>query len=251
VCFPGIEQASSDAFNGQNRTKSFDRVPFTLASRNSSDFALNLSAAELHIKDDQSDVADNSICWAQRPEKLSQLNLNFVTAVWVLSYEILLQQSKPLRSSTMPSHPNAQKKPRSQSSENIEIPSIPKQTAGAVAGATVGSIAGPIGAVVGGVVGAVAGKAAEKRRPIAPARRTVRSVLKSSEAISKAPRRQRPARKSIAKSRKAGTRSRGKEKKRVSRRSTTTKARKAAGTSRKSTSSRATRKRSGGRRKRH
>jgi len=90
VCFPAIEQASSDAFNGQNRTKSFDRVPFTLASRNSPDFALNLSAAGLHIKDDLSDVADNSICWAQWPEKLSQLNLNFVTAVWVLSYEILL-----------------------------------------------------------------------------------------------------------------------------------------------------------------
>ena len=97
VCFPAIEQASSDAFNGQNRTKSFDRVPFTLASRNSPDFALNLSAAGLHIKDDLSDVADNSICWAQWPEKLSQLNLNFVTAVWVLSYEILLQQSQTIK----------------------------------------------------------------------------------------------------------------------------------------------------------
>ena len=46
----------------------------------------------------------------------------------------------------------------SQSSENIEIPPIPKQTAGAVAGAAIGSIAGPIGAIVGGVAGALAGK---------------------------------------------------------------------------------------------
>ena len=51
----------------------------------------------------------------------------------------------------MPSNPDAQKKEPSQLSENIEIPAIPKQTAGAVAGAAVGSIAGPIGAVVGGL----------------------------------------------------------------------------------------------------
>src|SRR4029453_11039051 len=77
----------------------------------------------------------------------------------------------------MPENSDAKKEENSQSSENIEIPPIPKQTAGAIAGAAAGSIAGPIGAVVGGVVGAVAGKAAEKRRPTAPAaRRTVRSV---------------------------------------------------------------------------
>ena len=77
----------------------------------------------------------------------------------------------------MPDNSDAKKEENSQSSKNIQIPPIPKQTAGAVAGAAAGSIAGPIGAVVGGVVGAVAGKAAEKRRPIAPAaRRTVRSV---------------------------------------------------------------------------
>ena|SRR6266516_7515668 len=88
----------------------------------------------------------------------------------------------------MPNNPDAQKKERSQLSEDIEIPPIPKQTAGAVAGAAVGSIAGPIGAAIGGVVGAVAGKAAEKRRPIAPAaRRTIRGVVKSSKAISQAP----------------------------------------------------------------
>jgi hypothetical protein len=45
----------------------------------------------------------------------------------------------------MPDNADARKKETSQSSENIEIPPIPKQTAGAVAGAAVGSIAGPIG----------------------------------------------------------------------------------------------------------
>ncbi len=66
----------------------------------------------------------------------------------------------------MPDNSNAKKEESSQSSKNIQIPPIPKQTAGTVAGAAAGSIAGPIGAVVGGLVGAVAGKAAEKRRPI-------------------------------------------------------------------------------------
>jgi hypothetical protein len=127
----------------------------------------------------------------------------------------------------MPNKSDAKKEQNSQSSKNIQIPPIPKQTAGAVAGAAAGSIAGPIGAVVGGVVGAVAGKAAEKRRPIAPAaRRTVRSVMKSSKAISKAPRRRRPSKKSVAKPRKTRARYRGKAKKTVSRRSTTTKSRK-------------------------
>ena len=69
----------------------------------------------------------------------------------------------------MPKKLNAKKEDTLNSSKNIEIPAISKQTAGAVAGAAVGSIAGPIGAVVGGVVGAIVGKAAEKRRPIAPA----------------------------------------------------------------------------------
>src|SRR5438552_11335564 len=112
----------------------------------------------------------------------------------------------------MPDNSDPRKKENSQSSENIKIPPIPKQTAGAVAGAAVGSIAGPIGAVVGGVVGAVAGKAGEKRRPIAPAtRRTIRKIVSISKA--KAPGIRRPTRKSVAKSRKAGTSSRGKAKK--------------------------------------
>jgi hypothetical protein len=152
----------------------------------------------------------------------------------------------------MPKDPNAKKEENSQPSKNIQIPPIPKQTAGAVAGAAAGSITGPIGAVVGGVVGAVAGKAAEKRRPIAPAAgRTVRSVMKSSKAISKTPPRRRPSKKSVAKPRKARARSRGKAKKTVSRRSMTTKSRKGSGTGGRSKSSRAARKRFGGRRKRH
>ena len=131
----------------------------------------------------------------------------------------------------MPEDSNAKKEEKSQSSKNIEIPPIPKQTAGAVAGAAAGSLAGPIGAVVGGVVGAVAGKAAENRRPITPAaRRTVRSVMKSSKAISKKPRRGRPSKKSVAKQPKTRARSRGKAKKNVSRRSTTAKSRRGSGT---------------------
>src|SRR5580704_10302355 len=72
------------------------------------------------------------------------------------------------------------------SSEEIQIPAIPKETAGAVAGAAIGSIAGPIGAVVGGVVGALAGKAAASGRPILPAaRKTVARAVKKTKAVAK------------------------------------------------------------------
>ncbi len=56
----------------------------------------------------------------------------------------------------MPDDPNA--------NENIDIPPIPKETAGAVAGAALGSMMGPAGAIVGGIAGAIAGKAASERR---------------------------------------------------------------------------------------
>ncbi len=46
------------------------------------------------------------------------------------------------------------------SRKNLQVPPIPKQTAGAITGAAIGSIAGPSGAVVGGVIGALVGKAA-------------------------------------------------------------------------------------------
>ena len=58
----------------------------------------------------------------------------------------------------MPDHPKPEKKKSASSSEDIQVPPIPKQTAGAVTGAAIGSIAGPAGAVVGGVIGAVVGK---------------------------------------------------------------------------------------------
>ena len=60
----------------------------------------------------------------------------------------------------MPNHPKPEKKKSPPSSEDIQVPPIPKQTAGAVTGAAIGSIAGPTGAVVGGVIGALVGKAA-------------------------------------------------------------------------------------------
>ena len=69
----------------------------------------------------------------------------------------------------------------SQFSKNIEIPPIPKQTAGAVAGAAVGSIAGPIGAIVGGVAGALAGKAAKGRHVRLASARSVRKVVRKAK----------------------------------------------------------------------
>ena len=146
----------------------------------------------------------------------------------------------------MPKNPNAKKEDTS--SKNIEIPPIPKQTAGAVAGAAAGSIAGPIGAVVGGVVGAIAGKAAEKGRPIAPATtRRVRSLMKSP----RPPLKRRPHKKSVAKKRKTVARSDRKAKRPVSHRSTRTTSGKGSRTRRRPQLSRATRKRTGGRRKQH
>jgi hypothetical protein len=94
----------------------------------------------------------------------AELSIPSLTAVLRLSYEVYLQLTQNIKElyNVMPENPDTQKRETSQSSENIEIPPISKQTAGAVAGAAVGSIAGPFGAVVGGVVGAVAGKAAGK-----------------------------------------------------------------------------------------
>ena len=63
----------------------------------------------------------------------------------------------------MPNHPKPEKKKSSPSSDDIQVPAIPKQTAGAVTGAAIGSIAGPTGAVVGGVIGALVGKSAADR----------------------------------------------------------------------------------------
>jgi phage tail tape-measure protein len=88
----------------------------------------------------------------------------------------------------MPDDPDAKKEEESQSSKDIQIPSIPKQPAAAVVGAAVGSVGGPIGAVVGGVAGAIAGKAAEKKRPIAsPTKRAAQNVVKSSKRSRKHP----------------------------------------------------------------
>jgi uncharacterized membrane protein len=78
----------------------------------------------------------------------------------------------------MSDHPNPKKKDSSQSSEEIQVPPIPKQTAGAVTGAAIGSVAGPIGAVVGGVVGALAGSAAG-RKPIQKTARRLATASKS------------------------------------------------------------------------
>jgi hypothetical protein len=71
----------------------------------------------------------------------------------------------------MPNDPNAE--------ENIDIPPIPKQTAGAVTGAVIGSMIGPVGTVVGGIAGAIAGKAASEGRLRPAAKKAVASAVKS------------------------------------------------------------------------
>src|SRR2546423_14977723 len=65
----------------------------------------------------------------------------------------------------------------SSSSENIQIPPISKEAAGAAAGAVVGSVAGPVGAGIGGVVGAAGGRRA--------ASQSTAPVEKAAQAVSK------------------------------------------------------------------
>jgi len=98
--------------------------------------------------------------------------------------------------------------------ENIEIPPIPKETAGAVTGAVIGSMIGPVGTVVGGIAGAIAGKAAGEGRLRPAAKKAVARIVKP------APARRRPkkttrgkaAKRKPAKSRKRSTSKRTKAK---------------------------------------
>ena len=99
----------------------------------------------------------------------------------------------------MPNHSKPEKKKSPRPSEDIQVPPIPKQTAGAVTGAAIGSIAGPVGAVVGGVVGALAGKAASSGRP-------VQKAFRRATAVSKGALKRRSVKKSPTKLRKAGGR---------------------------------------------
>src|SRR5258708_1921289 len=114
------------------------------------------------------------------------------------------QRSKE-RGPIRPDDPNAQ--------ENIDIPPIPKETAGAVAGAALGSMMGPAGAIVGGIVGAMAGKAASERRLAPAAKKAVARVAKAAP-----PRRKKKvsrgkaAKRKPAKSRKRSTSKRPKAK---------------------------------------
>src|SRR2546430_1415665 len=99
----------------------------------------------------------------------------------------------------MPIHRKPEKEKNAPSSEDIQVPPIPKQTAGAVTGAAMGSIAGPTGALVGGVIGAVVGKAADKGRP-------VRKAVRRATAVSKDALKRQPVKKSRPKSRQGGGR---------------------------------------------
>ena len=152
----------------------------------------------------------------------------------------------------MPDHPKPEKKKRPQSSEDIQVPPIPKQTAGAVTGAAIGSIAGPTGALVGGVIGAVVGKAAADGRP-------ARKAVRRATAVSKGALKRHPVKKSLTKPRIDGgrrLRAKGGEKTR-SRKSSAAKphartvraSRKSRRSRQRSTSSRAKQKRRSGRTK--
>src|SRR5213076_3370173 len=77
----------------------------------------------------------------------------------------------------MPDDTNAQ--------ENIEIPPIPKETAGAVTGAVIGSMIGPVGTVVGGIAGALAGKAAGEGRLRPAVKKAVGRIAPPARSIAK------------------------------------------------------------------
>ena len=153
----------------------------------------------------------------------------------------------------MPDHSKPEKKNSPRPSEDIQVPPISKQTAGAVTGAAIGSIAGPVGAAVGGVVGAFAGKAASSERPVA---KTVRHA----SSVSKRARKRQPVKKSLTKSRKGGagrlgakrsTRTRSRKSSAAkARKRLVHKSRKSISSRQKSTSSRIRQKRSSGRTKR-
>ncbi len=153
----------------------------------------------------------------------------------------------------MADHSKPEKKKSPRQSEDIQIPPIPKQTAGAVTGAAIGSIAGPVGAVVGGVVGALAGKAASSERPVPKA-------VRRSAAGSKGAFKRQPVKKSLARSRKGGgrqLRAKGSTRTRFRKSSAAKGQKRTVGrplkpirSRQKSTSSRTRQKRSSGRRKR-
>ena len=103
---------------------------------------------------------------------------------------------------------------------SIEIPPIPKQTAGALAGAALGSLAGPAGAIVGGIAGAVAARNIGPRK-VTPstAKKAVSRVVRSAKKRTSAKTRSRPksekkkpARKAAKSGKKRTARGRGKAK---------------------------------------
>jgi len=128
-------------------------------------------------------------------------HFNFVTAISTLSSEISLYRIEDIKESAILCLiiPEPEKKKSSPSSDDIQVPPIPKQTAGAVTGAAIGSIAGPTGAVVGGVIGALVGKSAADRRP-------VRKAVRRATAVSKRALKRHPVKKSLPKLRRAGGR---------------------------------------------
>jgi len=95
----------------------------------------------------------------------------------------------------MPDRRNPEKKDNRRSSEDIQVPPISKQTAGAVTGAAIGSVAGPVAA---------------GRRPVLKGNKRVTGVSKRGGVA------RSPGKKSRPESRKTDPRPRGKTQKRKS-----------------------------------
>ena len=176
--------------------------------------------------------------------------LSRFTTFWRVRHDYICSAIKLLQTSMSARNSDQQDERTSQSSENIEIPPIPKQTAGAVAGAAVGSIAGPIGAIVGGVAGAVAGKAAKGRDVRQAGARTLRKIVTKAKSAKGTAKRQL-SKASGKGSRKSASGSRGSIKRRPSNRSTSAESRNKSQTRRASSSSPASRSRRTNRKKRH
>jgi len=176
--------------------------------------------------------------------------LSRLTTFCPLRRDYICSAIKLLQTSMSARNSDQQNQGTSQSSENIEIPPIPKQTAGAVAGAAVGSIAGPIGAIVGGVAGALAGKAAKGRDVRQAGARTLRKIVTKAKSAKGTAKRQL-SKASGKSSRKSTSRSRSSIKRVPSNRSTSAGSRKKSQTRRAASSAPASRNRETNRKKRH
>ena len=192
-------------------------------------------------------VREPRTVWHRTPKSTAIDRFLHSFAPWRANH--ICSRIKPLQTSMSTPDSDQREQDTSRSSENIEIPPIPKTTAGAVAGAAVGSIAGPIGAIVGGVAGAVAGRATRSRRVRQASARTLRRVASKAKSAAGTAKRQLTTR-SRGRSGKKATSSRSKVKRRPSSRSKATKSRSNTRTKRASSSRKSSKNRGSSRKKR-